>query len=155
MDKKTRLPRQARATRSNAGIPEKYASAFGQAFAAFVEELTRDGSGVRQDHGKAPVEHRNAVLINTRPATPEELDERDDCLEITERDMAGRIASCIAVAVRGSGVAQRDIAAKLKVNPSVVTRILQRPERSSITKLCEVANAAGVRVEPALAEVAA
>ena len=140
-------------------IPAEFATAFGRAFAVFIKELSNRTTMTKETLAMADslagTAIREAILVRSRRATEEELRESPDCTEVTEDDMAKKLAASIAAAVRNTGTSQKEIAARLKVNPSVVSRILQKPENSSIDKLCKVAKAAGVIIEPGKLQTAA
>ncbi len=131
------------------------AEPFAHALAVFVSELCARNLITRAQPSTAPAPSSrprvttSISMEDSRPASADDLKADPTCTDIDEVEMARRIAESIAVAIRKSGTPQRAIAARLKVNPSVVSRMLQKPENSSIAKLCKVAKAAGIQIRPA------
>jgi len=108
----------------------RYARPLGVAFAAFVKELERPGDTPGSGTAGEP-----------RPVEPVELNSN------LALEVAGIHLRRVALS---KGFTQKALAHRLRVNPSVVSRIFKRPERSNLQTMRRIAKALGVSVQDIL-----
>ena len=128
---KKKLPTHGRGKTGAAVLVEKYSEEFGMAYAAFVRELE---SGV-QNESTAP------SRIVTRAG-----EVSGGNIPVDDRFMAEMLGIHLRRMAAAKKISMKEIARKLRVHPSNITRIFQRPEKSSLETLMKIARTMNVPI---------
>lgn len=137
----------------------QYLTPFAKAFAVFVKELTIydsnietvDQNDISQDNvpwnswSDLPKELRNEfeseILRNNNMLNRGEI----ESVELTDHCIASSaISNQLKQILKEKGLTQKELANRLNVNPSFISKVISNPERSTIKTLRGIANAIGV-----------
>ena len=144
--------RLASALEQNASLAESLARLYAISFASYSMELARllavDDQGVDTDELEAQGFRVNDITIDEAPEWVRDAFRRarepgaprtsmDDVLPIVARD---RLRQVLAK----RGMKQSELAAKLKMSPTSISRIFKSPDRSRVATLREIAAALDV-----------
>ncbi len=145
-------------------LMESFGQPFAKALATFVAELRRrEANGVEHpaDHTGAtedrlprswedlPIAMRQAAEAEIRENEVQLAEGRISSMEFTEDSPAVAAANRLRRTAERKGVSQRELARKLNVSPSVISKVFQNPDRSKVATLRRIA--AALQVE--LAEI--
>lgn len=139
---------------------EEKAVAFAKAFAVFVHE-TETFAGCPPEAASGPVAPKRISsredFLARESAAPDDaprynldrpelaqMQEPDDQPLVTTDTLAELFASRLKQAIAQSPMTQKQIATKIGVAPSVVSRILKNPDRSKLETLYRIASAIGM-----------
>ncbi len=134
---------------------------FAKAFAVFIKELLN--SGLWSDIGKKNVVTLNNIPWNSWLDLPEELrnEFEREIRQNNEMLKRGEIGSlelndeCIAISatanrlkqvLKEKGMSQKELANRLDVSPSFISKVLKNPDRSTVKTLRSIAKAIDVEL---------
>jgi DNA-binding Xre family transcriptional regulator len=141
------LPTAAAEDREVLELTERYGPAFAKALAIFVKELSnRSEIRSRASAVEAPElpeklqrEAEAEIERNGRLRAAGEL----EAIEFTDDSPAIGLANRLRTVIRERRMSQKELAARLGVSPSFVSKVLRDPERSKIATLQRIAEALG------------
>jgi DNA-binding phage protein len=123
---------------------------FAKALAVFIREVLR--AEQRAEAGPAPSwQELPAVLRRELSAEMEKNDEllaarKLQAIEFTEDSPAALVASRLGRVARAKGVSQKELAERLGVSPSFISKVFKQPDRSKVATLRKIAEALSVEV---------
>jgi DNA-binding Xre family transcriptional regulator len=126
----------------------RYGEPFARALAVFVNSLDENGLGTLRGVTRLSGEHTlqawlaQAIAENEAAEKAGTLEE----FEFTGNSPQESIRDRIRQIMKQRGMKQTDLAARLKVSPAVITRILKNPRRSRLDTLSRIARALDVEV---------
>lgn len=127
---------------------EAFRKAFERAVEAALPLLQPDRSSVSELEARLPRSwdelpeaYRKTVEKEIEEGEKRIADGTQKVMVLTEADIAARIAAGLKEVLRAKRVSQSELARRLGVSPSVITKILRNPERSQLSTLYRITQA--------------
>ena len=146
----TDIPHTEGTSPSTRDLLDRLGGPFAKALAVFIRELLR----TEQAAGAGPAPSWQELPAALRRELSAEMEKNDElvaagkleAVEFSADSPAALAASRLGRVARAKGVSQKELAERLGVSASFISKVFKQPDRSKVATLRKIAEALGVEV---------